>query len=138
MGLADGVDTGSAENGGGGGVGGECDGQLQDFLQALESIAYQVESAPPGPYRWETAEEMAMQLAGAARRFLGVGCERCAGAGMRAYGSTSTWRGGIGGQMITPGVCDACWGSGRTDRHGPNLRNIESMQRRLATLEANR
>ena len=52
-------------------------------------------------------------------------CERCSGSGARAYASTATWRGGIGGQTITNGVCDACWGSG--DRHRPwtDLRKLE-------------
>lgn len=39
-------------------------------------------------------------------------CRRCDGAGVRAYGSTATWRGGIGGQSFTSDVCDGCWGSG--------------------------
>lgn len=39
-------------------------------------------------------------------------CDRCGGAGVRAYGSTATWHGGVGGQMITSAVCDKCWGSG--------------------------
>jgi len=39
-------------------------------------------------------------------------CTRCGGYGERAYPSTSTYRGGIGGQMITQDVCDKCWGSG--------------------------
>lgn len=39
-------------------------------------------------------------------------CPKCHGAGGRMYPSTSTWRGGVGGQSFTRGVCDACWGSG--------------------------
>jgi hypothetical protein len=42
-------------------------------------------------------------------------CRSCSGAGIKVYGSTSTWRGGIGGQMMTSDVCDKCWGSGRED-----------------------
>ena len=44
-------------------------------------------------------------------------CTSCSGHGKRTYGSTATWRGGLGGQMMTNGVCDGCWGSG--DRHNP-------------------
>lgn len=49
-------------------------------------------------------------------------CHRCHGAGIRAYGSTATWRGGIGGQAITSDVCDACWGSGSKSRKWPSHR----------------
>lgn len=39
-------------------------------------------------------------------------CARCRGWGVRWYGNTSTWRGGMGGARMTRDVCDACWGSG--------------------------
>ena len=52
-------------------------------------------------------------------------CQRCGGAGERAYADSTTWRGGIGGQTITASVCDGCWGTGRTDVTGPNLRRLE-------------
>lgn len=44
-------------------------------------------------------------------------CRTCDGIGKRMYGSTATWRGGMGGAMMTTDVCDACWGSG--DRYHP-------------------
>ena len=43
-------------------------------------------------------------------------CEECGGLGVKVYGDTSTWRGGIGGQAITNDVCNRCWGSGDRDR----------------------
>ena len=52
-------------------------------------------------------------------------CLVCRGTGWRLYGSTSTWRGGIGGQAMTRGQCDACWGSGDADRPWTNLRELE-------------
>ncbi len=56
-------------------------------------------------------------------------CKECAGLGTKAYGSTSTWRGGVGGQTITTGPCDKCWGSGDEHRKWPShrltLRNPE-------------
>ena len=51
-------------------------------------------------------------------------CPSCDGMGVRAYGDTSTWVGGIGGQMITQGVCDKCWGSGDKTRPWLNLRKL--------------
>lgn len=53
-------------------------------------------------------------------------CLTCDGSGRRAYGSTATWRGGIGGQTITGDVCDVCWGSGDRFRHGTNLRQLRN------------
>lgn len=53
-------------------------------------------------------------------------CDSCGGSGVKTYGSTSTWRGGVGGQMVTTDVCDACWGRGDKVRTGANLREIES------------
>ena len=51
-------------------------------------------------------------------------CKTCAGAGKRYYSNTSVWRGGMGGASITEGICDACWGTGRTDVTGPDQREI--------------
>ena len=53
-------------------------------------------------------------------------CPACSGAGSRAYGSTSAWRGGIGGQTITRGICDYCWGSGNAVHPWTNLRRLEA------------
>lgn len=52
-------------------------------------------------------------------------CKGCGGSGVRVYGSTSTWRGGIGGQAMTHGVCDTCWGSGETNPW-VNLKKLEA------------
>jgi hypothetical protein len=51
-------------------------------------------------------------------------CTKCSGAGVRAYGNTTGWRGGIGGSMVTSDVCDHCWGSGDEHRHGADLRRL--------------
>lgn len=51
-------------------------------------------------------------------------CLTCKGSGVRCYGSTSTWRGGMGGCMMTWDVCDVCWGSGDRYRHGVDLRRL--------------
>lgn len=56
----------------------------------------------------------------------GVCCEQCCGYGRRTYSSTSLWRRGMGGQMMTEGVCDACWGTGRTDIKGADLRAMDA------------
>jgi hypothetical protein len=54
----------------------------------------------------------------------GENCDSCGGLGRRAYGSTSTWSGGAGGQMMTADVCDRCWGSGDVDLPGEDLRVV--------------
>lgn len=51
-------------------------------------------------------------------------CKRCSGSGIAAYGSASTWRGGISGQVITSDVCDKCWGSGNAEHPWVNLRKL--------------
>lgn len=61
------------------------------------------------------------------RGILGIACVRCGGYGHRSYSSTATWAGGCGGQAITEGVCDRCWGTGRSDRRGVNLRALRSL-----------
>lgn len=53
-----------------------------------------------------------------------VVCKGCGGSGVKVYGDTSTWRSGIGGQMITADVCDKCWGSGKVNAPWTNLRKI--------------
>lgn len=53
-------------------------------------------------------------------------CTKCSGSGKRSYGSTATWRGGMGGCMITSDVCDVCWGSGDRYHPGANLRQLRS------------
>src|SRR6185436_16912885 len=49
-------------------------------------------------------------------------CLSCGGFGVRVYGSTATWRGGIGGQALTNDVCDKCWGSGHRHYKWPSHR----------------
>lgn len=58
-------------------------------------------------------------------------CKECGGAGTKGYGDTSTWRGGVGGQMITNGVCDKCWGSGDEYRKWPSHREMDNLRERL-------
>ncbi len=53
-------------------------------------------------------------------------CPKCGGRGKRAYSSTATWHGGIGGQAITNGICDECWGSGDLNNKWLNLRTLET------------
>lgn len=53
-------------------------------------------------------------------------CQKCGGAGSRTYGSTATWRGGIGGAAMTDDVCDKCWGSGDANKSWTNLRTLDA------------
>lgn len=55
-------------------------------------------------------------------------CEKCGGMGVRAYPNTSTWHGGVGGQMITDDVCDGCWGSGDANRPWPDWRELKALR----------
>jgi hypothetical protein len=51
-------------------------------------------------------------------------CKQCSGTGVRAYANTTTWIGGIGGQMVTKGVCDVCWGTGDENEKGVDQRQL--------------
>ena len=57
-------------------------------------------------------------------------CDRCVGFGTRLYGSTATWRGGLGGQAMTTDVCDGCWGSGNKERPWPSHAELTAMKRK--------
>lgn len=59
----------------------------------------------------------------------GQHCQRCHGFGVVSYGTTGTWRSGIGGATPTQDVCDACWGSGRRDRPWPSHREAAAERR---------
>ena len=58
-------------------------------------------------------------------------CVRCNGDGQRTYPDTAGWRRGrVGGSTLTDDVCDTCWGTGRTDVKGPDLRVLDSLLER--------
>lgn len=63
-------------------------------------------------------------------------CPVCAGWGVRGYASTARWRGGVGGQMLTSGVCDRCWGSGDESKPGVDLWEVEATRARAEKAEA--
>lgn len=78
------------------------------------------------PHGVEVAEYVAGVLLAAARVDVGLACKQCGGRGQRSYANTATWRGGVGGCAITADVCDECWGTGRSDEHGTDLRALET------------
>jgi hypothetical protein len=65
------------------------------------------------------------------KQWCGTMCPKCGGQGSRMYGNTSVWRHSIGGASLTEGVCDTCWGTGRSDIIGPDLRAIEAHDAQL-------
>lgn len=81
------------------------------------------------PRHWEQA---ASELRGICHTEAGVACPTCWGQGTRQYGSGRTWRkGGVGTSAMTEDVCDVCWGTGRTDITGVDLRELEGRCQRL-------
>ena len=56
-------------------------------------------------------------------------CNECSGSGVKSYGDTSTYHGGVGGQAITLGVCNHCWGSGNRYKPWPSHKESWSMKR---------
>ena len=82
-----------------------------------------------GPNRVEDIEEKKDLMIFYARKLLSIAfiindviCESCGGFGDKPYGSTSTSTGKPGSQTVTVGICDDCWGTGRTDINGIDLR----------------
>jgi RecJ-like exonuclease len=63
-------------------------------------------------------------------------CERCSGSGVLSYSNTSTWYHSAGGQQITSDVCDLCWGSGKQNKPGADLRKLFSKLRTLSEKKA--
>jgi hypothetical protein len=63
-------------------------------------------------------------------------CPSCQGSGVKAYATTATWSGGIGGCAITNDVCDQCWGSGDQYNKWADLRLLRGIKRRAEVAEA--
>jgi len=84
------------------------------------------------------AIDAAHELLAVAHKLKGVACPKCGGQGSRIYGSGSTWRGGMGTAAMTRGVCDVCWGTGRTDETGLDRREMEAQMRTLKTESSRR
>jgi hypothetical protein len=63
-------------------------------------------------------------------------CTTCSGLGVRTYGSTAAWMGGMGGQTITSGVCDKCWGSGDKHRSWPSWKEMKAIRDENKRLKA--
>jgi len=75
----------------------------------------------PGPDNLIAAGEL---LRATAYSLAGVACPRCNGFGVKTYGSTAVWTGGVGAQSLTEAVCDKCWGTGRKDKTGVNQMRV--------------
>ena len=101
---------------------------LEDWMRHHERIRERIKDAPAS-YRLEMAIEAAQELLACSYALAGIACPGCGGMGEKAHGDTSIWAGGIGGQAITTGVCDKCWGTGRTDKTGVNLRRYRDLIR---------
>ena len=72
--------------------------------------------------RFNAEREWRHTYGGTARDWLvdeDICCPECWGSGYKGYGDTSTWRGGVGGQMMTTDVCNKCWGSGDKTKPWP-------------------
>lgn len=94
---------------------------------AIASVESAHKSDPA--YAGMAARDAGERLRALSHHLSGVACKACDGYGQRAYTSTALWRGGVGGQAMTGGVCDKCWGTGRTDETGPDLRSMEAAAR---------
>jgi hypothetical protein len=91
----------------------------EDVIRWLERWSYSIEKTPDFI---GSVEEMAGEAKSVSNHVANRACAGCNGFGQKTYPSTSLWSGGVGGQALTEGVCDKCWGTGRIDKTGPNLR----------------
>lgn len=60
------------------------------------------------------------------KRGVYIPCPKCAGYGVRFYGSGATWRGGVGTASCERDICDECWGTGDFHRKGTDIRKLEN------------
>lgn len=77
----------------------------------------------------DAAIHAAHEMLAIAHQLKGVACCSCNGHGETIYGDTSGWMRTGGGQMVTSGVCERCWGTGRADRTGPDLSRINRIEK---------
>jgi len=123
-----------------------CDAETETYIRGLDDDDHEINVKVYAEYmsneeEWKRAcdrlgdepagtEEAVIEarhVLGMARLLAGVACEDCYGSGVKMYSSTTLWRGGFGGQMMTNGTCDACWGTGRNDKQGVDLRRLRAM-----------
>tara|TARA_R100001079_G_C4450640_1_gene153554 strand:- start:2373 stop:3140 length:768 start_codon:yes stop_codon:yes gene_type:complete len=81
---------------------------------------------------WELRNSVELDKTLTVREFLAwrgvvTPCPSCAGMGTMLYGSTSTWRGGLGGAAMTYDVCRVCWGTGDANRKGTDLEKVTEL-----------
>jgi hypothetical protein len=101
----------------GSGEGSYISGRIQSMARELLRLRKYIDEVSPSS-RIHNVEEGDM-------------CRECGGSGYKLYGSTATWRGGIGGQAMTDGVCDYCWGSGSNSKPWPSWRKYEALEKKV-------
>jgi hypothetical protein len=75
------------------------------------------------------AIDAAKEILATAYQLQGIACSECGGLGEITYDDTSTWRHAeYAVQKLTTGTCERCWGTGRADKTGPDLRRIEELE----------
>ncbi len=72
-----------------------------------------------------TGEETLGEFLNKYHRDVDSRCPDCHATGIKTYGNSTTWVGGIGGQALTPAICDRCWGSGDLLTPGTDLKEIQ-------------
>jgi len=75
---------------------------------------------------WKARAEERLNPAALDWRGINTPCGDCGGRGSKAYPNSAGWAGGIGGQAMTSGVCDKCWGSGDAEKTWANLRHVSA------------
>ena len=98
---------------------------MEQLRERLEQWRIYIETLEPDA-RPEALLDAGAELRAMCVQLAGCACEACGGRGTRRYSSTALWRRGqVAGMQVTDGVCDGCWGTGRSDKQGPDLRAAE-------------
>ncbi len=87
---------------------------------------YAAHNAARAALAWKARAEERLNQAALDWRGINTPCGDCGGRGSKAYPNSAGWAGGIGGQAMTSGVCDKCWGSGDAEKTWANLRHVSA------------
>lgn len=101
----------------------------EDDLADLHQLIRDLHAALKAARGEEVSPELRMERMADERSVRHTPCDKCGATGVRVYGSTARWRGGIGGRAMTPAQCDVCWGSGDSYRPWVDLRALEARER---------
>lgn len=94
--------------------------------QAACAMLRAVVASVPAEHQVVASLWVTRELRALVHQWVGIACTHCGGSGSRDYATMATWlcKSVPLGQGITRSLCDECWGTGRSDIQGHNLRDL--------------